>query len=94
MVRCADGSFYTGYTRNPEARVRVHNAGKGARYTAGRRPVRLVYFELCASVSEALKREYSVKQLTRDQKQALVRPLTPRERRARSSSRTSLSSAR
>ena len=72
IVRCADGSLYTGYARDPESRVRVHNAGRGAKYTAGRRPVRLVYAERCRSLSVALKREYALKQLPRRQKQALI----------------------
>ena len=72
IVRCADGSLYTGYARDPKARVRVHNSGSGANYTASRRPVRLVYSEKCASLSVALKREYQLKQLPRRKKQALI----------------------
>lgn len=73
ILRCADGSLYTGYARDPQARARVHNAGRGARYTCGRRPVRLVYSESFATLSEALKREYELKQWPRVRKQALVR---------------------
>lgn len=73
LLRCADGSLYTGYARDPQARLRVHNAGRGARYTCGRRPVRLVYSESFATLSEALKREYELKQWPRARKQALVR---------------------
>ena len=73
IVRCADGSLYTGYARDPEARTRAHNAGRGARYTSGRRPVRLVYWEACETLSQALKREYELKQLPRARKQALLR---------------------
>ena len=73
IVRCADGSLYTGYARDPQARIRVHNAGRGARYTCGRRPVRLVYAESFATLSEALKREYELKQWPRVRKQALVK---------------------
>ena len=72
IVRCADGTFYTGYARNPRARELAHNNGRGAKYTAGRRPVRLVYQEAFRSVGKALAREYTVKQLTRVQKNALV----------------------
>jgi len=72
IVRCADGTFYTGYARNPRARELAHNSGRGAKYTAGRRPVRLVYQEGFRSVGKALAREYAVKQLTRVQKNALV----------------------
>ena len=72
IVRCADDSLYTGYTRHPERRVAVHNAGRGAKYTAGRRPVSLVYWEACGSRGAALKREYHVKQLTRVEKERLL----------------------
>jgi putative endonuclease len=72
IVRCADGTLYTGYARDPLARERVHNSGRGAKYTAGRRPVRLVYQEAFRSVRKALAREHVVKQLTRAQKNALV----------------------
>jgi putative endonuclease len=73
IVRCADGSLYTGYARDPKSRVRVHNTGRGAKYTAGRRPVRLVYSEKCATLSAALKREYELKQLPRKAKLTLFR---------------------
>ena len=73
IVRCADGSLYTGYARDPNARVRVHNTARAAKFTAGRRPVRLVYSERCASLSVALKREYALKQLPRSSKQALIK---------------------
>ncbi len=72
IVRCRDGSFYIGYARDARARVRVHNSGRGARYTSGRRPVRLVYSEACETRSHALKREYELKQWPRKKKQALV----------------------
>jgi putative endonuclease len=72
IVRCPDSTFYTGYTRNTRARERAHNSSRGAKYTAGRRPVRLVYQEAFRSVGKALVREYVVKQFTRAQKDALV----------------------
>jgi putative endonuclease len=72
IVRCADDTLYTGYARNPRARERVHNSGRGAKYTAGRRPVRLVYQEAFRSVGKALAREFVLKQLTRAQKEALI----------------------
>jgi predicted GIY-YIG superfamily endonuclease len=72
IVRCADGTLYTGYARDPRARERTHNSGRGAKYTAGRRPVGLVYQEALRSVEKALAREHVVKQLTRAQKDALV----------------------
>ena len=73
MVRCGDGSLYTGYARDLERRVLAHNAGRGAKYTAGRRPVALVYSELCRSRGAALKREYRVKRLTRAEKELLAK---------------------
>lgn len=72
MVRCADGTLYTGYARDPAARVEVHNSGKGAKYTRARRPVSLVYSEQCESLSAALKRERQLKPWSRAQKEALV----------------------
>jgi predicted GIY-YIG superfamily endonuclease len=72
MVRCADGTLYTGYARDPDARVKTHNAGKGAKYTRSRLPVSLVYREQCDSLSAALKRELELKPLSRAQKEALV----------------------
>ncbi len=72
MLRCADGTLYTGYARDPVRRLRMHNAGRGARYTAARRPVVLVYAEHCESRSAALKREYQLKRCTRAAKEALL----------------------
>jgi putative endonuclease len=72
IVRCADGTLYTGYSRDPRAREQAHNTSRGAKYTAGRRPVRLVYQEAFRSLGKALAREYRVKQLTRAQKEALL----------------------
>ena len=73
MVRCADGTLYTGYTRDPTKRAAIHNTGRGAKYTSSRRPVALVYSEKCRSRGAALKREYEVKCLTRVEKLALVK---------------------
>ena len=72
MVRCADGTLYTGYARDPERRTQMHNAGRGAKYTACRLPVSLVYWEVCDSRSAALKREYEVKHLGRARKERLA----------------------
>jgi putative endonuclease len=72
IVRCADRTLYTGYARDPHERERVHNSGRGARYTAGRRPVALVYAEAFRSLGAALKREHQLKQLSRVEKQGLV----------------------
>ncbi|WP_180546947.1 GIY-YIG nuclease family protein [Staphylococcus haemolyticus] len=68
IVKCKDDSLYTGYTTNVEARIATHNAGKGAKYTKVRRPVVLVYQEMFDSKSEAMRREYEIKTLTRQQK--------------------------
>ncbi|HET9385516.1 MAG TPA: GIY-YIG nuclease family protein [Gemmatimonadales bacterium] len=72
MVRCADGTLYTGFARDPQARVQVHNSGKGAKYTRTRLPVSLVYVEQCESLSAALKRERQLKPWSRARKEALV----------------------
>ena len=72
ILRCADNTLYTGAARDPEARLAAHNRGRGARYTAGRRPVRLVYVEGCASLGAALRREYALKQWPRARKEALL----------------------
>ena len=72
MVRCADGSLYTGFTRDVDARVQVHNAGKGAKYTRSRLPVSLAYSEPCDSLSAALKRERQLKPWSKAKKEALV----------------------
>ena len=71
IVRCADGTLYTGYARDPQERERVHNSGRGAKYTSGRRPVRLVYSERFRTRGKALKREHEVKKLSRKEKAAL-----------------------
>jgi len=72
MVRCADGTLYTGLARDPRARVDVHNSGKGAKYTRSRLPVSLVYTEPCESLSAALKRERHLKPWSRAKKEALI----------------------
>ena len=72
IVRCADDTFYTGYAVDPDARLQKHNTGRGAKYTASRRPVALVYSERFRSKSRALKREHALKRLSREQKEALV----------------------
>ncbi len=82
IVRCADGTLYTGYARDPIARVATHNRGRGARYTRGRGPVRLVYSEACASHGDALRRERAVKQLSRADKETLVAQRRARRRRS------------
>ena len=71
IVECADGTLYTGIARDVAERLAKHNAGKGARYTRGRRPVRLAYRQRFASKGAALRREYAIKQLTVGAKRAL-----------------------
>jgi putative endonuclease len=72
IVECSDKTLYTGWTNNVEKRIREHNSGRnGARYTRGRRPVKLVYTETCAGLSDALKREAEIKKLSRRGKLAL-----------------------
>jgi putative endonuclease len=72
ILRCADGTLYTGSTPDLALRERAHNAGRGAKYTSGRRPVRIVYSETLESRSAALKRECALKRLRRSQKEALI----------------------
>lgn len=72
IVRCADGSLYTGWTNNLEKRIQDHNSGNGAKYTKSRRPVVLVYYEIFSTKKEAMKREYHIKQLSRKQKEKLI----------------------
>lgn len=72
IVECADGTYYTGWTTDPQRRVQAHNAGRGARYTRARRPVRLVYVEALADRSSAMKRERTIKALSRVEKEKLI----------------------
>jgi putative endonuclease len=71
IVRCADGTLYTGWAVDIARRVRAHNAGRGARYTRARRPVTLVYAEACATRGEAMRRERALKRYPRARKLAL-----------------------
>ena len=72
MLLCGDGSLYTGMTDNLERRVAAHNCGKGAKYTRGRGPVRVVYQEMCPDKSSALRREWEIKRLRRSEKLKLA----------------------
>ncbi len=74
ILRCADGSLYTGWTNDLDRRLAAHNAGTGAKYTRSRRPVELVYCETFATKEEAMARERAIKGLTRAEKLALIRP--------------------
>lgn len=73
ILRCADGTLYTGSTDDVARRLAVHNSGKGAKYTRSRRPLELVYTEELDSYSAALKREYAIKQLSRQEKLNLIK---------------------
>ena len=73
ILRCADGTYYCGWTNNIEKRLASHNAGTGGKYTRSRRPVELVYLEEHATKEEAMSREWHIKQLTRPQKETLIR---------------------
>lgn len=72
MLRCRDGSLYTGYTDDVRRRLAVHNSGKGAKYTRSRLPVSLVYTEELPDKSAALKREYAIKHLDKTKKEQLI----------------------
>ena len=72
ILRCADGTLYTGWTNDLQHRVEAHNAGKGAKYTRTRRPVELCYYEAFDTVSAAMRREAAIKKLTRQQKLRLM----------------------
>jgi putative endonuclease len=71
LLLCADGTQYCGITNDLEKRLIVHNAGEGAKYTRGRTPVKIVYWENCTDKSAALKREMQIKRLSREKKRAL-----------------------
>lgn len=73
ILRCGDGTLYTGCTNDLARRVKTHSAGKGAKYTRARLPVELVYAEPAADKSQALRREAAIKALSRNEKLALIR---------------------
>ena len=73
VVECKDCTYYAGYTNNLQKRISVHNEGKGAKYTRGRGPVKLVFSKKYATKSEALKAEYAFKRLKRSEKQQYIR---------------------
>ena len=72
ILRGADGSLYTGWTNDLQHRLTAHNSGRGAKYTRARRPVTLVYCEILSTKSEAMRREWAIKHLTRAEKLALI----------------------
>lgn len=72
IVKCADGTLYTGWTVDLDRRILAHNSGKGAKYTRYRAPVTLVYWEIHEDKHSAMKREYEIKQFSRKAKEALI----------------------
>lgn len=72
ILRCGDGSLYTGITTDVDKRLKAHRSGKGAKYTRGRGPLELVYWENCGDYSAALKRELEIKALPREEKLKLT----------------------
>ncbi len=72
LVRCADGSYYCGYSTDPVARTETHNSGRGAKYTRARRPVALVYTECHVTKEAAMRREWAIKQMSHAEKALMV----------------------
>jgi len=72
ILRCGDGTLYTGWTNDLDARLTAHRQGKGAKYTRGRGPLEVVYIEELTSKRDAMKREYQIKRFTRAQKERLL----------------------
>ena len=72
ILKCSDGSLYTGWTNHLNQRIQAHNEGRGAKYTRSRRPVELVYYECVETKEEAMRRDYAIKQLNRRQKLRLI----------------------
>lgn len=72
MLRCGDNTLYTGVTDDVERRLAAHRTGKGAKYTRGRGPLELVYVEKVPDKSSALRREYQIKRLSREEKEGVI----------------------
>ena len=73
ILRCADGTLYCGWTNHPQKRLAAHNAGTASKYTRSRRPVEMIYCEEFPTKQEAMRREYHIKRLSREEKLALIR---------------------
>lgn len=73
IVQCADGTYYTGYTPDIEKRIKLHNSGRGAKYTRGRGPVNIKWCRTYMSRSNAVKKEAEIKKMTRREKEGLIR---------------------
>lgn len=72
ILKCRDNTLYTGWTTSLEKRLKAHNSGRGAKYTIARLPVEIVYFEEFEDKKEAMKREYAIKKLSREEKLKLI----------------------
>ncbi len=72
IVRCTDGTYYCGYTKNLQQRIEMHNNGRGAKYTRARRPVTLAYYEKKKTILQAMRREREIKSLSRRHKEGLI----------------------
>jgi putative endonuclease len=72
ILQCADGSYYTGWSTDPEKRLHQHNAGRGGKYTRSRLPVQIIYIEELPDRTSAMRREHSIKGMTRKKKKCLV----------------------
>ena len=72
IVKCCDNTLYTGWTTDLDRRIEAHNSGKGAKYTRSRRPVELIYAERFDTTQEAMRREWEIKQLSREEKLRLA----------------------
>lgn len=72
ILKCNDGTLYTGWTNDLKKRLQAHNEGKGAKYTKPRRPVELVYYEMFSTKEEAMRREYAIKHMSRKNKLELI----------------------
>ena len=77
ILKCGDGSLYTGITTDVDKRLEAHRSGRGAKYTRGRAPLEVIYRECCGTHSDALKREMEVKRLSREEKQTLIFSVRP-----------------
>lgn len=77
ILKCSDGTLYTGWTNNIKKRLQAHNAGKGCKYTRARCPVELAYLETCETKQEAQSREFSIKKLRRVEKLSLIKTKQP-----------------
>ena len=74
ILRCSDGTLYTGWTNDLDKRLAAHNEGKGGKYTRTRRPVELVYHEVFGTKQEAMSREWHIKHMSREEKEKLIAP--------------------